>query len=135
VIIRLRNHLWRALEGATDAANASRRAASVAADLVQLRIRLHHTHYLERNERGQVKAIIREAERLLARRLDSVEQDRQWSVLLKEWNRSLVEAAEKVDRDEDLSAEFAAYAEEETDAEREFGRVGFAAAAARWRDA
>jgi hypothetical protein len=113
----------------------SERAASTLVELVQIRRRLHHTHHLDALDRAHYEAIFRDAQRVLAHRLDQVEKEKRWSVLIRSWNVALVEAAEKADREADYRAAFAAYAEEEPEEHREFGRAAFEAAAARWREA
>jgi hypothetical protein len=129
VIASLRNKLL-------DYVGISGRAAATFVELVQLRIRLHHVrHELHELDRAHFAAMLYEAERTVARRLDDVDREKRWSVLFRYWNEALVDAAEKLEREADHRAAFAAYAAEEPDEHREFGRAAFEAAAARWREA
>jgi len=112
------------------------RATSIVIDLVRIRNRLAHTQYLHERQRADFEAIFREAERALAGRLDQVTAEKRWSVLLRTWNTALVDAAEKLERDDARRRAFAAYAEsEEAEADRAFGRAALGATAARLRDA
>jgi hypothetical protein len=111
------------------------RATSTFVELVRLRNRLAHTQYLHEQQRADFEAIFREAGRAVARQLDQVALDKRWSVLLRHWNTALVEAAEKLERDEERRRAFKAFASEQTDEDEEFGLGATRATAARLRDA
>lgn len=116
------------------------RATHTFWDLYRLRRRLRHTHYLD-SDYEHLRAILREAQRSLTIHLDRIATEQRWSLLLREWNKALVDAAERVEEQERHQTEqerrkaFARFASEQTEEDDEFGLGATRATAERLRDA
>jgi hypothetical protein len=115
VITTVRRMLQRTFEGAAEAAQSSRNAVGLAADIVALRRQLAVLLDFLRSRPSEREDAVAAVWTLVHQRPEALDTESRARVV-SSWTRLLVEGAEKIDRDEYWASRYAAAHDEEEEA-------------------
>jgi hypothetical protein len=135
VIERVKSRLLAWLDEAAEQARTSGRALALAAYYVMHRDRLNRARSVFRAASvADQERVMREAQLAYLRRESAFSDAASPSALLREWANVLVEAAEKVDRDNGDAQLYAAVVAGETAEDREWAEASRRIAGQRWEE-